>query len=112
MKQARSAKTCSVYITVANRTEARRIALALVSEKLAACVNVLGSIESIYEWKGRIQNAREVALLAKTTQKVLPKLTARVKELHFYDAPCIVALPIEGGNKTFIDWIAQSVKAD
>lgn len=110
MKSVRSEKTCSVYITVANRTEARRIALALVSEKLAACVNVLGAIESIYEWKGRIQNAREVALLAKTTRSKLTKLTVRVKELHFYDTPCIVALPIEGGNKAFIDWIAASVE--
>lgn len=99
----------AVYMTAASKAEARRLARVLVEEKLAACVNVLGQIESVYRWKGRVENGSEVALIAKTRRSKLPKLIALVKDLHSYEVPCIVALPIKGGNKDFLAWIANSL---
>ena len=78
---------------------------ALVQERLAACVNILGGIESLYRWKGKLENGREVALIAKTSVEKAEKLTARVKKLHSYSCPCVVILPIEGGNADFLKWI-------
>lgn len=98
-----------VYMTAATRVEARHIARTLVAEKLAACVNVLGPMESTYRWKGRIERSREVALLAKTRRSRLARLMARVKGLHSYEVPCIVAWPIADGNPAFLNWIRESV---
>ena len=83
----------------------------LVAERLAACVNVLGPITSCYRWKGRVQSAREVAFVAKTRSALVPRLTARVMELHTYDVPCVMALPIQGGNAAFLEWIAAETGA-
>lgn len=95
-----------VYLTARDARQARRIGEALVKERLAACVNVLGPIASCYRWKARLQRDREVALLAKTRRALLPRLTARVKALHTYDVPCVVAIPILGGNAGFLEWVA------
>lgn len=95
-----------VYLTARDVRQARRIGEVLVKERLVACVNVLGPITSSYRWNGRLQRDREVALLAKTRRSLLPRLTARVKELHTYDVPCVVALPILGGYAGFLQWVA------
>ena len=97
---------CSCYITAGSREEALRIARALVEERLAACANLIQGVTSIYRWEGAIQQDAEVALLAKTRSDLVPRLTERVVEMHSYDCPCVVALPIEGGNQAFLDWIA------
>jgi len=94
-------------MTAPSRAVARRIAKALVAERLAACVNVLGPMESIYRWKGAVEQAREVALIAKTRQGRLAALTARVAELHPYEVPCVVALPIRGGHRAFLSWVRE-----
>lgn len=99
-----------VYMTAATRREALRIGEALVRERLAACVNVGGPIDSVYRWKGRMERGREVALVAKTRASRLRALTARVKELHAYETPCIVALPIEDGNPDFLRWLASGTE--
>ncbi len=100
-----------VYITTANMEEARRIGRALVEARLAACVNILAGMTSIYWWEGEIQDGRETVLIAKTRAHLLDTLTDKVKELHGYDCPCIVALPIAGGNPEFLEWIAAETTA-
>jgi len=100
---------CIVYMTAADREEALRIGRALVAENLAACVNVLGEITSVYRWKGAVQEDGEVAFIAKTTRDKVPTLSERVQALHSYDCACVVALPIEQGNPAFLQWIDDEV---
>ena len=95
----------SVYMTAASLEEADAIAAALVEARLAACVNILGPIRSVYRWQGQVQREDEVALLAKTEARLFEALAARVRELHGYETPCIVAWPIETGDAAYLDWI-------
>jgi periplasmic divalent cation tolerance protein len=95
-----------IYITAENTDEARAIGRALVEARLAACANVLGPMTSIYRWEGVVQEGEEAVLIAKTTAALVEALTAKVQELHSYECPCVVALPVEGGNPAFLDWIA------
>lgn len=99
-----------VYITTKDISEARSIGRVLVEEHLASCVNIITGMESIYHWDGSICEASEVVLIAKTKEKLLAELTAKVKSLHTYTCPCIVALPIIGGNNEFLDWIGEMTK--
>ena len=103
---------CIAYITTKDLKEARAIGKVLVSERLAACVNILGRIESFYRWKGRLETGREVALIAKTSVAKSKKPTARVKALHSYECPCVVIVPIVGGNPEFLEWIGGEVTSD
>jgi periplasmic divalent cation tolerance protein len=96
----------SVYIVAADMAAAERIAEALVDERLAACVNILGSVRSVYRWKGAVERADEVAMIAKTTQGRFESLAARMRALHSYDTPAIVAWPIVAGDAAYLDWIA------
>jgi periplasmic divalent cation tolerance protein len=96
----------SVYIVAADSDQANRIADALVGERLAACVNILGSVRSVYRWQGQVERADEVALIAKTTTKLFDSLAVRVRALHSYDTPAIVAWPIVAGDAAYLDWIA------
>ncbi|MCB1530141.1 MAG: divalent-cation tolerance protein CutA [Rhodospirillales bacterium] len=98
-----------VYITAGSREEAQKIAEHLIEARLAACVNVLPEMSSVYRWEGKVCREREVALIAKTTENKLEDLTAAVKSIHSYDVPCIVALPIEGGYAPFLNWIEQEL---
>jgi periplasmic divalent cation tolerance protein len=95
----------SVYIVAADEAEAERIATALVEERLAACVNIIGAVQSVYRWKGATERAFEVAMLAKTRLDLFDGLNARVRELHSYDTPAIVAWPIIKGDAGYLDWI-------
>lgn len=97
-----------VYMTAASTEEAQTIGRVLVEERLAACVNILGAAQSIYRWKDGVETAAEVAFIAKTRADRFEALTKRVKELHSYDTPCIVALPVVSGNPGFLEWIAAS----
>lgn len=97
---------CSCYVTVGGRDEALAIGRALVEERLAACVNVVEGVTSIYRWEGAIREDPEVVLFAKTRRELVERLTQRVRELHSYDVPCVVALPLQGGNPAFLEWIA------
>lgn len=102
---------CLVYITVADRDAALSLARLLVAERLAACANLIGDIRSVFHWDGAVQEEGEVALLAKTRSALLPRLTERVTAVHAYDCPCVVALPIVGGNPAFLDWIDAQTAA-
>lgn len=99
-------KTCIVYVTALDPAEAETIAKTVVAERLAACANVLGEIRAWSFWQGAARNETETALLLKTATDRLDALTARIKALHSYEEPCIVAIPIIGGSQSFIDWIA------
>jgi len=104
-------KPLFIYITAKDKTQAKKIGTALVREKLAACVNILDKIESIYFWENKLCEDREAVLIAKTIDLRLNRLVKRVKELHTYKVPCIVALPIRGGNKDFLKWIGSETSA-
>ncbi len=99
-----------IYITAGSLDEARAIGRELVSLKLAACVNIIDHMESVYRWEGKIQNDNEVIIIAKTVESHVPELIEKVKTLHSYDCPCIVSMPVLSGNKPFLDWIAAEVK--
>jgi periplasmic divalent cation tolerance protein len=96
-----------VYITCADNDEAKKIAQALVEERLAACANIMAGHESIYHWQGKIETAREVVVILKTREDLFDALKARVLELHSYDCPCIVAMPIEKGHQAFLEWVEE-----
>ncbi len=100
---------CSIYITTGDEDEARRIGRTLVAEKLAACVNI-HPIKSIYRWQENIQEEDEVAMLVKTKAGLADEVIQRVKELHSYEVPCIVSLPIEKGYPDYLKWINESTK--
>jgi periplasmic divalent cation tolerance protein len=83
----------------------------LVEERLAASVNVLDGTTSIYWWQGKLEQAQEAVLIAKTRAELFPALSARVKQLHSYDCPCVVALPIADGNPDYLAWIVAETRA-
>ena len=95
-----------VYVTTGSMEEARRIGRALVEERLAAAVNIIPGVTSIYRWDGAIHEADEVVVVAKTRREKLGALTARVREMHAYDCPGVVALPVVGGSEPYLRWIA------
>jgi periplasmic divalent cation tolerance protein len=98
-----------IYITAKDKEEARRIGEALVGERLAACVNILDPVESLYWWEDKIQHDHETVLIAKTSDRLVDDVVRCVKKVHSYECPCIVALPIREGNPGFLEWIAREV---
>ena len=96
-----------VYTTVGNIQDARKIAQTLVEEQLVACVNIIPSVESVYSWKGNIENDEELVLIAKTTDDNVKKTIQRIKKLHSYELPDIIVLPIIGGLKDYLDYISN-----
>ncbi len=101
-----------IYITTSNKEEARKIGRKLVEERLAACVNIIDGMESIYRWEGEIKEANECILIAKTHYSKVRGLTNLVKKLHSYDCPCIVSMTIteDEGNKEYLDWLIRDSK--
>jgi periplasmic divalent cation tolerance protein len=98
-----------VLITAGSQEEADRIANTLVAEMLAACVNVLPGVTSVYRWEGEVQRDQEWLLVTKTTREVLDDLVRRVQAIHSYDLPEIIALPVVGGSKGYLRWIDGEV---
>jgi periplasmic divalent cation tolerance protein len=94
-----------IYITTSGKEESKNIGKALVREKLAACVNIIPSIESIYLWKGQIEDDKESLLIAKTKAKNIDKIIKKVKEIHSYETPAILAIPIIDGSKDYLDYL-------
>ena len=99
-----------VYITAANVEEARRIGKTLIEERLAACVNILPQLESWYRWEGKVDNSQESLLIAKTRADLRDSVQRRVLELHSYSCPCVVFLPVAGGNPAYLEWIARETR--
>ncbi|MBW1989591.1 MAG: divalent-cation tolerance protein CutA [Deltaproteobacteria bacterium] len=99
-----------VYMTAGSMEEANKVADALISERLAACVNILPGMRSCYYWKGKVERDEEVVLIAKSKEALLPLLVEKVKEVHSYEVPCVVSIPISGGNPDFLDWIKRETR--
>ena len=100
-------ETKLIYVTTSDVHEAKKIGRLLVEKRLAACVNILGAIESMFWWEDAVQEAGEVAFIAKTTRERVPELIAAVKANHSYECPCVVTLSIEEGNPDFLKWITD-----
>lgn len=94
-----------IYVTAGSVDEARRIGRHLVSERLAACVNIFEGMQSFYWWEGAVQEDREVVLVAKTRSELVPRVVEGIRSMHSYECPCIVSIPIVGGHQPFLEWI-------
>jgi periplasmic divalent cation tolerance protein len=98
-----------VLTTAASEEEAHKIARHLVERRLAACVNVVPQIASIYRWQGEVEEAREWLLIVKTTSAAFGEVRQAIAELHSYDVPECICLAVEDGAATYLEWIAESV---
>lgn len=98
-----------VYCTTSDKAEAESIGRTCVQERVAACANVIDSMRSYYWWKGTVQSEKEAVLICKTTDEMVDTLTRRIRELHSYECPCVVALPVCAGNPDFLQWINDQV---
>ena len=101
-----------VYSTFPDATAARRVAEALVRERLAACVNVHAPMTSVYEWQGKLEGEEEVAVFIKTHSALADAAIAAARKLHPYSVPCFLKLPVAGGNADYLDWIKEQTKRD
>ena len=101
-------RTYVVFVTAPSEAEAARIGRTLVEERLAACANITGQIRSIYRWQDTIEDEPEFLMILKTSEDSLDALIARANELHGYDVPEIIALPIHKGHPPYLDWIVRN----
>jgi periplasmic divalent cation tolerance protein len=99
-----------VLTTAGSADEARRIAAALVERKLAACVNIVPKVVSVYRWKGKLEEAEEWMLLIKTTAVAFEQVRETIKELHSYDVPECICLSIDDGSPEYLKWLEESVE--
>jgi len=99
-----------VFMTASNGEEAARLADMLVGAHLAACVQILPEMESVYRWQGKIERAGEILLLAKTTRSKFEELEREVRALHSYDTPEIIAVPVVAASAPYVDWLKESTK--
>jgi periplasmic divalent cation tolerance protein len=99
-----------VFITTAGAEEAQRLADILLNERKAACINIVPRVSSRFWWQGKLEAAEESLLIVKTKASVLDEIVGLVKQHHGYDVPEVIALPIIGGNKGYLDWLSKEVK--
>jgi periplasmic divalent cation tolerance protein len=99
-----------VLTTAGSAEEAQQIAHALVERRLAACINVVGPIHSVYRWKGAVESASEHLLVIKTTAARFPAVRDAIRELHSYELPECILVPVEDGSAEYLDWIAEAVR--
>ncbi|KQJ96480.1 protein CutA 1, chloroplastic isoform X1 [Brachypodium distachyon] len=99
-----------VYVTVPNREAGKKLSESIISEKLAACVNIVPGIESVYWWEGKVQTDAEELLIIKTRESLVNALTEHVKANHEYDVPEVISLPINGGNLKYLEWLKNSTR--
>ena len=100
-----SEKFCWVYMTAGSIEEAKSIGQILVVQNLAACVNLFKNMTSIYKWEEKLEESQKIILIAKTRKTLMQQLIETVNRYHSYDCPCILELPIQGGNPDFLSWI-------
>jgi len=98
-----------VLITASDKEEAEAIARALVEKRLAACVNIIADVGSLFWWQGKVDRAREALCIVKSKKEKFPVLQKLVRSLHSYDVPEIIALPLVAGAKNYLDWIDESL---
>ncbi|MDQ3173326.1 MAG: divalent-cation tolerance protein CutA [Acidobacteriota bacterium] len=104
-----SSEAIAVLMTAANREEALRVAERLVGSQLAACVQILPAMESVYRWKGEIERQAEILLIAKTMRSKFEELEREVRQLHSYETPEIIALPITAGSTPYLEWLSTNL---
>lgn len=100
-------KQALLYITAGSAEEAASIARDLLDARLIACANIIDGAKSLYRWEGKVEEGKEAVMIAKTRDDLVEKVIDRVRELHSYDCPCIVAVAIVAGNPAFLDWIDE-----
>ncbi|MGR3310659.1 MAG: divalent-cation tolerance protein CutA [Candidatus Brocadiales bacterium] len=96
-----------IFVTTSSVEEAQKIGHALVEERLAACTNIISPIQSIFNWEGKVSDEREALLMAKTKGSLFNDIVVRVKQLHSYTVPEIIAIPIAYGSQDYLDWISE-----
>jgi len=96
-----------VFITASNEDEAANIARALVEGRLAACVNIVRNIRSIYSWQGKVEDESEILMIVKTQKNLFNSLSKKVRELHSYTVPEIIAVPIVEGSEDYLKWLKE-----
>ena len=109
---ARSRRKTQPYLilsTVASRAEAKKIANALLHKKLAACVNILPNVESLFRWKGKVDRAKELLLVIKTEARLKVRVERTIRANHSYQVPEVVGWPIAWGHRPYLEWLSQSV---
>lgn len=99
-----------VYITTSGKEESKKIGKTIVEERLAGCVNIIPAIESLYWWKGEIEEDNESVLIAKTKVSNIENIIKRVKEIHSYENPAILAIPIINGSKDYLDYLDAEIR--
>jgi len=99
-----------IFVTASNKKEAQKIALRLIKDKLAACVNIVDKVDSVFSWEAKTEKAKESLLIIKSKKEKLPKIISVVKSLHSYTVPEIIALPIIAGDKPYLRWIDASIR--
>jgi len=99
-----------VFVTCANSKQADKISQALIKAKLAACVNLINPINSLFWWQGKVDSCKETLLIIKTKRSLFSRLEKLIKSLHSYEVPEIIALPIVKGSKKYLDWINDSTR--
>lgn len=99
-----------VYVTVGSFEEAKTIATTVVRERLAACANIFPQMVSVYEWQGTLQQDEECVVILKTPEKRVSWLTDRLVQLHSYDCPCVVSMPLASGHEAFISWVQDQTR--
>jgi len=106
------AEAIVVFITTGNSEEAARLADLLIEQRLAACVQILPEVESVYRWQGKIERQKEVLVIAKSTRARFLDLEREVRAIHSYDTPEIVALPLTAGSEPYLEWLNSSVSGE
>lgn len=99
-----------LLITTATAEEAQRISRVLLEQKKVACVNIVPRVNSLFWWQGKLDSAEESLLIVKTKASLLSEIVSLVKEIHSYDIPELIALPIIGGNQDYLEWIQKEVR--
>ncbi len=99
-----------IYITAGSMEEARQIGSDLVANRLAACVNIIDGMTSMFRWEGGVQDEKEVIVIAKTRESLVENLVKRVKDIHSYECPCILSFSVADGNPAFLDWIGEETR--
>lgn len=99
-----------LYVTCPSTEVARAIGTQLIDQRLAACINVLPAITSLYEWQGKLEQSSEVIMIVKTAASRAADATALIAKAHPYDCPCVLQLPISGGHALFLDWICKQTE--
>ena len=102
-------ETFVVFCACSGEVEANKLARALVEERFAACVNILPGLTSVYRWQGKLETASEHLLLVKTTREAFPALESRIRELHSYETPEVIAVPVTTGSDKYLTWVQEQV---